>query len=433
MNMRRIISVLFCVAVLSTPSTAQDVTAETPTPQSIAMELFGAANSYYQAGDFEAAKRMLEAALEIKPAHPTVLRYLLFTAMASGNTDDAFNTLDRMIAAGIVYDTGAIEDDLRAADDARYQAIIDAFELNNVATGEAERFAVINRPDALIEGVAMDIETDRLFVSSVAQRQILMLEPFGRDDPIVFADASDGLWSVFGLAVDDRTRMVWAASGVVPQTPLEPDEEAGTALFAFDLVTGDLYRRYEIDGAEQIADFVVRDGIVYASDSRAPRIYVLDALSSQLRVLVEDERFVNLQGIALARGALYVADYSLGIWRVDLGDQSVSLVRAGEESLIGIDGLLNSRDGRIIAVRNGVAPHQVMAIDLDRDGLAVENVEVLLRNHPDMSDQTEPTLIDLADGRGWLIANGAWPLFPEDRSEPETVRPATIVLELDIP
>jgi hypothetical protein len=431
--MRQLVSVLFCIASLTAPVMSQDEPAATPTPQSITLELFGAANRYYQAGDFEAAKRMLEAASDIKPGHPTVLRYLLMTAMASANTDDAFNALDRMIAAGIIFDPSEFEETLRTVDDARFQTIIDAFAANDVSIGDAERFAVIDAPDALIEGVAMDIETDRLFVSSVAQRQILMLEPFGRDDPIVFADASDGLWSVFGLAVDDRTRMVWAASGVVPQTPLEADEETGTALFAFDLVTGDLYRRYEIDGAGQIADFVVRDGVVYASDSRASRIYVLDELSSQLRVLVEDERFVNLQGVALARGALYVADYSLGIWRVDLGDQSVSLVRPGAESLIGIDGLLNSRDGRIIAVRNGVTPHQVMAIDLDRQGLVVENVEVLLRNHPDMVDQTEPTLIDLADGRGWLIANGAWPLFPADGSEPESVRPATIVLELDIP
>jgi tetratricopeptide (TPR) repeat protein len=433
MIMRVFVSVLFCIATLATPVMSQEEPAETPTPQSIAMELFGAANRYYQAEDFEAANRMLEAALDIKPGHPTVLRYLLMTAMASSNTDDAFNALERMIAAGIVFDPSRFEEALRTADDARFQTILDAFAANNLAVGDAERFAIIDAPDALIEGVAMDIETDRLFVSSVAQRQILMLEPFGRDDPIVFADASDGLWSVFGLAVDDRTRMVWAASGVVPQTPLETDEEAGTALFAFDLVTGDLYRRYEIDGAGQIADFVVRDGVVYASDSRAPRIYVLDTLTSELRVLVEDERFVNLQGIALARGALYVADYSLGIWRVDLGDQSVSLVRPGAESLIGIDGLLNSRDGRIIAVRNGVTPYQVMAIDLDRDGLAVANIEVLLRNHPDMAGQTEPTLIDLADGRGWLIANGAWPLFPEDGSEPESTRPATVVLELDIP
>ncbi|WP_412545192.1 hypothetical protein [Maricaulis sp. MIT060901] len=415
---------------LSAPAMAQET--EAPTPQTVSTELFGLAQSYFGQGDLEAAKRALEAVLALKPAHPAALGGLFAVANRGGNANDAFEALDAMVAAGLTYDPSRAEAMLREADTARYDAIIASLEANAAATGQAERFAVVDLPDALIEGVAMDIETDRLFLSSVAQRQIILLEPFARDEPIVFADRDDGLWSVFGVAVDDRTRLVWAASGVVPQTPMEEGEEEGTALFAFDLMTGDLYRRYEIEGAQQMADFVVRDGIVYVSDSRAPRVYVLDSVSGQLEVLAEDPRFVNLQGVALARGALYVADYSMGIWRVDLGDQSVTLVRPNDVSLIGIDGLLNTRDGRLVAVRNGARPHQMMAIDLNDEGTAVENVEVLLRGHPDMSPGTEPTLVDLADGRAWLVANGAWPLFPEDGSDPDQERPTTTILEMDL-
>ena len=415
---------------LAAPAMAQDT--ETPTPQTVSTELFGLAQSYFGQGDLEAAKRALEAVLALKPAHPAALGGLFAVANRGGNAHDAFEALDAMVAAGLTYDPSRAEAMLREADTARYDAVIAALEANAAATGQAERFAVVDLPDALIEGVAMDIETDRLFLSSVAQRQIILLEPFARDEPIVFADRDDGLWSVFGVAVDDRTRLVWAASGVVPQTPMEEGEEEGTALFAFDLMTGDLYRRYEIDGAQQMADFVVRDGMVYVSDSRAPRVYVLNSVSGNLEILAEDPRFVNLQGVALARGALYVADYSMGIWRIDLGDQSVTLVRPNDVSLIGIDGLLNTRDGRLVAVRNGARPHQMMAIDLNDEGTAVENVEVLLRGHPDMSPGTEPTLVDLADGRAWLVANGAWPLFPADGSDPDQERPATTILEMDL-
>ncbi|MBR9825181.1 MAG: hypothetical protein GYB36_05175 [Alphaproteobacteria bacterium] len=410
---------------------AQDIPAE-PTPQSIALELFDAANRYIDQEDYEGARRTLEAALDLKPGHSAIYRGLFIVARRADRPEDAFRALEGMARAGISFDPGNAVAWLQAADQARYAAVAAQLAANAAPIGQAERFAVIDAPDALIEGVAKDIETDRLFLSSVASREILLLEPFARDEPIVFADREDGLWSVFGLAVDDRTRVVWAASGVVPQTPLEDGEEEGTALFAFDLMTGDLFRRYEIEGAGQIADFVVRDGIVYASDAREPRIYVLNSVSGDLEVLVEDARFVNLQGLALARGALYAADYAMGIWRIDLGDQSVSLVRNGSESLMGIDGLLNTRDGRLIAVRNGTRPHQVMAIDLDRDGYAVESTEVLLRGHPDMGANTEPTLVDLADGRGWLVANSAWPQFPEDGSTPEETRPATVILELDL-
>lgn len=427
-----LLSVLLASGLVST-ALAQEDRETTQTPQSLTGDLVRAASVYANAGDYETSKRMLEATLAVKPGQIAYLRYLVIIAMQADRPGDAFAALDRIVEAGLYMDLTPYAEGLRQADAERFRALHSALATNNAPEGSAERYVVIDEPDALIEGVAMDIETDRLFVSSVAGRQILMFEPFSPDEPVVFADADDGLWSVFGIAVDDRTRMVWAASGVVPQTPLGEGEEVGTALFAFDAVSGDLYRRFEIEGAQRIADFVVRDGSVYVTDSGAPRIYVLDSISGRLRVLVEDERFSNLQGVALTRGALYVADYSIGIWRIDLGDRSVSLVSPGEESLIGIDGLLQTRDGRLIAVRNGVTPHQVMAIDLDREGRRVDNVDVLLRNHPDMIDHTEPTLIDLADGRAWLVANGAWPLFPEDGSVPEQARPPTYILELLVP
>ncbi|WP_417495150.1 tetratricopeptide repeat protein [Maricaulis sp.] len=437
LTMRSLLAAAGLTVLITLPAlgqgSAEGPASTLPTPQSIAMELFGGANSALRSGDYESARRMLEAALDLKPGHPAILRGLYRVAINAERPGDALAVLERMADAGLGFDAGNDFAALNAADSGRLSDVQARLADNMTATGHAERAARIDRPDALIEGVAVDIETDRIFLSSVANREILMLEPFAPNDPVVFADREDGLWSVFGIAVDDRNRMVWAASGVVPQTPLEAGEEAGTALFAFDMMTGDLYRRFEMDGARRLADFVVRDGIVYVSDADAPRIYVLNSISSQLELLVEDPRFVSLQGLALAHGALYVADYAMGIWRIDLGDHSVSLVRAGDESLIGIDGFLNTRDGRLIAVRNGVTPHQVMAIDLDATGHAVAHIDILLRGHRDMAGETEPTLIDLADGRGWLVANAAWPLFPEDGSAPETPRPATVILELDLP
>lgn len=421
------------MGLLAQPARGQDEDAVAPTPQTIALELFSEAGRSLRAGDTESARRLMLAALDLKPAHPAVLRALVTIATRAERAEDGFEALDGMVRAGLVFEIGdetlAL---LEAADSDRLAAIQAELVANGAPTGRGEIVARIHAPDALIEGVAVDIETDRIFVSSVARREILLLEPFARDEPVVFADREDGLWSVFGLFVDDRTRMLWAASGTVPQTPLDEGEAEGTALFAFDLVSGELYRRYTIDGAVQMADFVVRDGSAFISDSQAPRVYRLDNVSGELEILAEDPRFVSLQGVALARGALYVADYSMGIWRVDLVDGSASLVRASDVSLIGIDGLRQTRDGRIIAVRNGAAPHQVMAIDLDPTGVEVANVEVLLRGHVAMSDNTEPTLVDLADGRAWLVANAAWPLFPADGSVPEETRPSTAIVELDL-
>ena len=433
MTLRSLALAATFTALLATPTVAQDADAAPPTAQTIALEMFSEASRSLRAGDMESARRLMQAALDLKPGHPAVLRALVTIATRAERADDGFEALEAMAAAGLAFEpadeTIALLD---AADPDRLADVRTALGRNETPVGNGEVVARINRPDALIEGVAVDIETDRIFVSSVTERDILMLEPFARDEPVVFADRDDGLWSVFGLFVDDRTRMLWAASGSVDQTPLADGEAGGTALFAFDLVSGELYRRYTIDGAVQLADFVVRDGSVYISDSQAPRVYKLDNVSGELEVLSEDPRFVSLQGVALARGALYVADYSMGIWRIDLTNGSASLVRTNETSLIGIDGLRQTRDGRLIAVRNGARPHQVMAIDLDPTGVEVAHVDVLLRGHPAMGGETEPTLVDLADGRAWLVANAAWPLFPADGSTPEAERPATLIVEMDL-
>lgn len=45
----------------------------------------------------------------------------------------------------------------------------------------------------------------------------------------------------------------------------------------------------------------------------------------------------------------------------------------------------------------------------------------------------EPTLVDPADGRAWLVANAAWPRFPADGESPDSEQPATVILEIDLP
>lgn len=385
-----------------------------------------------EAGDFEAARRALDAASSLQPGSPGVLLGLAQIGVMAGDDELVFSALERAAVAGVAFDLsrlGETDARLREAQPDRYAALDAELTRNSGSYGQAERFARIDVPDSLIEGLAKEIETDRIFLSDVIGRQVLVVEPFDRSGAAVFADAEDGLQSPFGLASDDVNRVIWVASGALPQTRLNAGEAPATALIALDLVTGELYRRYEADGAERFADLVTRDGLVYVVDSGANRIYQLTSLSGSLRVLSDDSRFASLQGAALADGALYVADYALGLWRVDLADGTAQLVRAGEESLLGIDGLSATREGRLIAVRNGVDPHAVIAIDLARDGLSVARTEILLRGHADFG---EPTLVDVQDDRIFFIANAPWALWPEDGSGPTAPVPPVTVLEIDL-
>src|SRR6202008_4358054 len=86
---------------------------------------------------------------------------------------------------------------------------------SNRASVQASRL-LINVPaeHRLIEGIAWDSRTGRLFAASVVSRVLLVREAQGWR-------AIEGLetGSLFGLAIDNRRRVIWAASGVVEQTP----------------------------------------------------------------------------------------------------------------------------------------------------------------------------------------------------------------------
>jgi len=430
--MIRPLTVAFFLAVSPAPLFAQDEAPAAFAPFDTSRTLRLEANRAAEAGDMEAARRALQAANALQPGHPGILLGLGQLGLASGDDELLITSLEAVAEAGIYFGLSRLGDAdtrLRETYPDRYADLDALMARHSGPAGAVERAAQIALPNSLIEGIAVEIETDRIFLSDVVGRRVMVVEPFDRSSAEVFADAEDGLQSVFGLAADDVNRVIWAATGTLPQTPLNEGEDATTALVALDMITGDVYRRYEYDGADRIADIVTRDGIVYAVDSGANRIYQLTSLSGRLRLLSEDPRFGGLQGAALADGALYVADYALGLWRVNLADGTAQQVRPDSESLIGIDGLSATREGRLIAVRNGVTPNAVIAIDLSEDGLSVANSEVLVRNHPDFG---EPTLVDVQDDRVFFVANAPWPLWPEDGSGPTEAVPPLVVLEYDL-
>lgn len=379
-------------------------------------------------GDFTMARRTNGAALVLQPGHPGLLNNAVILAGMAGDLPAQLDALAAIADAGLLFDPAALDtaEALRTLDAGRFAGIEARLAANAAPEGSAERLVTVALADSLIEAVEIDIETERLFLGGIADRTIHVLE-HGSDRPRVFADASDGLWSVSALAVDSRNRLLYAASGVVPQTPLGEGEAPGTALFAFDLVTGDLMVRHEIEGAGRIADLTVRDGIVYASDGEAPRVYRLDGPLAELEVLAEDARFSSLQGLVVTSGAVYVADYGLGVWRIDPAAGTARLAASPAESLIGLDALALAPDGSIFAVRNGAAPMGVLRLTLDRDG-DIETAGPVLTGHPAFAENTEPTTLQIADGRAFLLANAQWALFPVDGSTPEAERqPVTIL------
>ncbi len=364
--------------------------------------------------DWESARRANAAALALQPGHPGLLNNQLVLARLSGDQTAMLGALEAMADHGLTFDLSGLAelDALLELDADRVAAIESRLAVNAAPAGEARLVAEPPLRDALIEALAVDGETERLYLGSVADRRIYRVEPFEPETAEVFAGEAQPVGSIFGLAIDRRNGLLYAAEGAVDITPREAGEEIGTALLALDLETGEIVRRHTIDGAVRIGDVTVRDGVVYASDAEGGRIYRLNGPRETLELYAEDDRFVSLQGLAPARGALFVADYTWGVWRIDPITRNAALLAPPQgASLIGLDGLTADRTGRLFVVRNGAAPVGLFELEFDRFGAELTALTPVLRADSRLG---EPTTVRIADGRAFVLNDAQWALFEPD-------------------
>jgi hypothetical protein len=381
--------------------------------------------------DWEAAIRSNEAALALQPGHPGLLNNKLVLARLSGDMPGMLDALDAIAGHGISFDLSRLEqaEDLLALDAERFAAIEARLAQTATPIGEARVVAEPPLRNALVEALAVDNETERLYLGSVVDRRIYRVEPFEPGEAEIFAGEAEPIGSIFGLAVDRRNGLLYAVEGQVDITPLTSDEPIGTALIAFDLDTGEIVQRHTLDGATRMGDLVVRDGIVYVADADGGRIYRLEGPRAELELYAEDARFVSLQGLASARGALFVADYTWGIWRIDPVDRTARILPTpADASLIGLDGMVADRTGRLFVIRNGTAPYGLFELEFDRFGTTLESLTPVLVHDDRLG---EPTTVRIADDRAFILNDAQWSLFQPDADASQRTDP--MILSLPLP
>ncbi len=381
-------------------------------------------------GDWRNAFLFNLQALDLQPGHYGLLTNAAIIAFNDADVERTMLALALLARAGGSFDLPA---DMRAAlqdYDAGWLAELESvLTMNGSATGHAERYLSTPLPNALIEALAVDIDAERLYLGSVASRALYSVSLESPQNPERLAGPDEGLGSVFGLAIDGRARILYAATGTVPQTPLGEDETIEPALVAYDLLTGEISHRHTIDGAGRFSDVVAQDGIVYTSDAEGGRIYVLSEPGGTLELYAEDSRLASLQGLALTRGALFAVDYATGLWRIDPITREPGRVEVSEGSLIGFDGLATDSYGELYGIRNGSRPHGLFHITLQGFGNGAR-VTPVLTGHPDFGD---PVTVRISDGRFFILANAQWDLFPEDGGPPAGERRNPIVLFKPVP
>jgi sugar lactone lactonase YvrE len=269
-------------------------------------------------------------------------------------------------------------------------------------------------------------------MGSVTQRRIIALGPDRAARDLV-ASAADGIAGVFGMAVEADRRTLWVATTALGRmSGFTPADSGRAGVFGYDLDTGTLRRRVWLGRdalPHTLGDVAVApNGDVYVSDSQSPWILKVPAAGDTLERFMTHPSFRSLQGLAVAAdgGTMYVADYSHGLFRIDLTRRTAQAVRVPPGvTTLGIDGLY-LHDGALVAVQNGIAPARVVRFCLDASGDAVRRAELLDRS-PALAD--EPALGAVVGDSVFYIGTSQWEKFDDAgrRLPGTTARPATVI------
>jgi sugar lactone lactonase YvrE len=137
--------------------------------------------------------------------------------------------------------------------------------------------------------------------------------------PWIKPTPENGLLSLLGVLVDERSGTLWTCSS--PNPFRNPPAVGTAALMAFDLRTGKQKDAYPFPPpASACNDITIsRDGTAYASDTPNGRIFTLKRGAKSLELFAQDDRLKGIDGIVFSGdGTLYVNIVTKGLLlRVD--------------------------------------------------------------------------------------------------------------------
>lgn len=367
-------------------------------------EIMEEAEAAFVKEDYSAAGALLDEAQIKRPYSLFLTRNRILTRLLTGREEEALAIASAVAARGLVLQTPKHEafDRLKALPS--WRPIEARMEANAQPVGVAAVIAEYPEDGLLPE--AISIRKGRRLIGSVRTGGVLRaaqtLSPLARLDGGVFDIEQDGK-SVFAAV---NNQIAYERRG---------EEPPFAAIVEIDARTGRERRRVRMPAADSlIGDIEIdRHGTLYASDSLQPRLFVSGKADAAARILATDERWANLQGIALdeKHDRLFLADYLTGLYVVDLRNGAVRPVgNPSDAHLGGIDGLY-FHDGDLIGTQNGVSPQRIVRIRLDKTGSLAERLDVLAGS---LEGWAEPTHGVIVGGEFHYIATSNWPAYDDD-------------------
>ncbi len=418
---QKLLSLLFCL-VLFSPITFAQEQKDGRYYESLALKA-------YQEKSFSAFLDNMKLAAELRPNHPRLMYNLAVAYALNNKPTEAIAWLRKTTEMGLIFPASKDQDLDSLRNLPEFNEVLKRFEENKAPKISSTPAFTVAEKDLIPESVAYDEREKVFYLSSVYKRKILAITQSG--DVKVFAGESDGLWSVMGMKVDATRRLLWVCTTSHQQmTNFVAEDKGKTAILKYDLKTGKLLAKYSpLDKTKPhwLGDLAINsEGDVFATDSITPAVHVLRNGASELETFVEGEPFVSPQGLDFTRDQrqLFVADYSKGIFLIDLKTKRVNPI-ASNFTLLGIDGLYAYKD-TLICIQNGVNPQRIIKLTLNSDLARFDRFETIEANNPVFD---EPTLGVLVKDVFYFVANSQWGAIDQkgQLAPPEKLKDPTIL------
>ncbi len=338
----------------------------------------------------------LERLTTLMPSSGNLRLQLAMAYAGLGDKTRTYDALVKLVNLGFSYD---IEKDPRfnSVHDTRvWDYIVTNLRNNGKPFGEGKVAFDLPKGDLLLESIAWDPKRKQFLAGSVREGKIYRVDSTGKLDDFISADASNGMWAVYAIAVDAAHDKLYALSNGVPHFKNFNADMLGKAgLFEFSLATGKFLHKYTLpqDNTTHILSSIAvgGNGRVFVADGVNQQIFSLD--DGALRPLVQNPALTGIRGMAVSGDGktLYFADFSLGIFGMDLTKGKPFELAHNQDKLAlgGIDGLY-WYDGALVAIQNDMSPQRVMRLKLSADGRSVASAMPL--------DVAQPAFTALATG-----------------------------------
>ena len=395
-------------------------------------EHFKNAVEFFKEKNYSKSIEELTAANELRPNYPRYLYSLASIYSTAGEGSKALKVLNKIASFKIYFDIEKDSDFVSLFKTNEFIDLKNKFNSNLTPVIKSKHAFSLNEKDLLTEGIAYNPVTERFYISSVHKGKIIEVNSRGVWRDFV-KEGEFGLWGNFGLKVDVKRQILWVCSGAVQQTRGIKAAEIGKAgLIAYNLRNGKLIKKYLLKNAGEehlFGDLTLSPGgDIFVTDSKAKIIYKLSRGKNKIEEFITSTDFISLQGLALSPDDkfLFVADYSSGLHRINLKTkEKIVLFYPEDLTVLGIDGLY-FYENNLIAIQNGVSPHRVLKLSLDKNNTGIISWKILESNNP-LFD--EPTLGVISGSYLFFIANSQWENFNEkgEISFPEKLKKPTIL------